>query len=244
MRDSLNRVCAAVGAEPVHSGQGLSNRAALVLVASAEPFEYPHPDWDERVHMIGPCEFEPPGGQSTAFLDAVDGPIVLVTTSSERQADVVLPMTVMAALKTRPVHVVATFPCGVPDGLAIPENATVGTFISHSAVLDRAVCAVSHGGMGVTQKALARGVPVCVVPFGRDQFEVARRVTVARCGSRLPSGKLSVPRLVRKIDEAMSRVDGACRVAAGFAAAGGPVRGAELVERCLLRLGPAPEDRR
>jgi hypothetical protein len=30
--------------------------------------------------------------------------------------------------------------------------------------------------LGTTQKALARGVPVCVVPHGRDQFEVARRV--------------------------------------------------------------------
>ena len=29
--------------------------------------------------------------------------------------------------------------------------------------------------MGATQKALAHGVPVCAVPFGRDQFEVARR---------------------------------------------------------------------
>ena len=31
--------------------------------------------------------------------------------------------------------------------------------------------------MGITQKALAAGVPVCAVPFGRDQFEVARRVS-------------------------------------------------------------------
>jgi hypothetical protein len=33
--------------------------------------------------------------------------------------------------------------------------------------------------MGATQKALAHGVPVCVLPFGRDRFEDARR-------SRLP----------------------------------------------------------
>jgi len=25
---------------------------------------------------------------------------------------------------------------------------------------------------------LSRGIPVCAVPFGRDQFEVARRVEV------------------------------------------------------------------
>ena len=36
------------------------------------------------------------------------------------------------------------------------------------------------GGAGATQKALASGVPVCVVPFGCDQLEVARRVEVVR----------------------------------------------------------------
>jgi UDP:flavonoid glycosyltransferase YjiC (YdhE family) len=50
-------------------------------------------------------------------------------------------------------------------------------------VLDRAACAVTHGGMGATQKALAHGVPVCVVPFGRDQLEVARRVRTAGAGA-------------------------------------------------------------
>ncbi|MCV7070521.1 glycosyltransferase, partial [Mycobacterium rufum] len=50
---------------------------------------------------------------------------------------------------------------------------------------------MTHGGMGITQKALARGIPVCAVPFGRDQFEVARRVQVARCGTRLPARRLS-----------------------------------------------------
>ena len=37
-----------------------------------------------------------------------------------------------------------------------------------------------YAGVGATQKALARGVAACVVPFGRDQLEVARRVEAAR----------------------------------------------------------------
>jgi UDP:flavonoid glycosyltransferase YjiC (YdhE family) len=103
-------------------------------------------------------------------------------------------------------------------------------------VLDRAICAVTHGGMGATQKALAHGVPVCVVPFGRDQFEVARRVEVARCGTRLPSKKLSVERLRAKVREAMTMTDGAKRVAEGFAATGGVARGADLFEQRVLGL--------
>ncbi|PRC47910.1 glycosyl transferase, partial [Mycobacterium sp. ITM-2017-0098] len=95
---------------------------------------------------------------------------------------------------------------------------------------DRAVCVVTHGGMGVTQKALSRGIPVCAVPFGRDQFEVARRVEVARCGTRLPARKLSVPRLRSAVTSAMGMSDGAAMIADGFAATGGVRRGADLVE--------------
>ena len=127
----------------------------------------------------------------------------------------------MAALNDEPVHVVATLPAGRPDELASSRNATVLQFIPHGLALDRAVCAVTHGGMGATQKALARGVPVSAVPYGRDQFEVARRVEVAQCGTRLPAKKLSPSRLRAKVREAMTMTDGARRVAAGFKATGG-----------------------
>jgi EryCIII-like glycosyltransferase len=86
----------------------------------------------------------------------------------------------MTALADEPVHVVATLPAGVPGDLTPTPEVTLREFVPHGVVLDRAVCAVTHGGKGATQKALARGVSVCVVPFGRDQFEVARRVEVAR----------------------------------------------------------------
>lgn len=241
MLQSLNAICGRQGAKPLATSTDLAERAPLMLVASAQPFEYPHPDWDDRVQMIGPCEFEPSSEDRGGWMDGIDRPIVLVTTSSERQADSSLPVTLMTAMRNRPVHIVATFPCGIPDDLVVPENATVQRFIPHGEVLDRALCAVTHGGMGVTQKALARGVPVCVVPFGRDQFEVARRVEVARCGTRLPSRKLTASRLEKKFDEAMAMADGARRVALGYAAAGGAARGADLVEDRLLRLGPAAE---
>ena len=91
----------------------------------------------------------------------------------------------------------------------------------------------------ILSQALARGVPVCVVPFGRDQFEVARRVEVARCGTRLPARKLTAARLSAKVRQAMTMTDGVRRVAAGFAATGGVARGAELIEQRVL--GGAPE---
>ncbi|MDT5155602.1 MAG: hypothetical protein QOI01_7335 [Mycobacterium sp.] len=233
----LNSVCAAASAAPVATAQEFLRRAPLMLVATAEPFEYPHPDWGDAVQLIGACEYEPPSTVAMGWLDEVDAPVVLVTTSSEHQKDHTLGTSAMEALADEPVHVVATFPSGVPDGLDVPSNATALRFVPHGALLDRAVCAVTHGGMGATQKALARGVPVCVVPFGRDQLEVARRVQVSRSGTRLPAKRLTALRLKAKVLQAMSMIDGAQRVAAGLAAAGGVSRGADLIEQRLLKDG-------
>ncbi len=123
---------------------------------------------------------------------------------------------------------------------ASPANAHVERFISHRAVLERAACAITHGGMGSTQKALSHGVPVCAVPFGRDQLEVARRVEVARAGTRLLAKRLRADRLRAKVREAMTCNEGARRIAAAYAATGGAGTAADAVETRLLGLPSLP----
>ena len=132
-------------------------RSPLMLVVGGEPFDYPHADWgdqnptDRRVcEWVGSC-------RDSDWLAAIDAPIVLVTTSSIRQADDILGRVALATLADLPVHVVVTFPAGVPPDLHVPRNATVRQFVPHGPVLDRAVCAVTHGGMGATLRALNRG---------------------------------------------------------------------------------------
>jgi UDP:flavonoid glycosyltransferase YjiC (YdhE family) len=77
-------------------------------------------------------------------------------------------------------------------------------------------------------------VPVCAVPFGRDQLEVARRVEVAGAGTRLPARRLRPDRLRAKVNEATRLREGARRVQQGFAAAGGPSAAADAFETHLL----------
>jgi UDP:flavonoid glycosyltransferase YjiC (YdhE family) len=230
-----NTIRASAGASPVTSVDDFMRRAPLLLVASGKPFEYPQTNWGDAVQMIGPCIFEPALDTVPQWLATIERPIVLVTTSSQKQADARLVATAITALANAPVHVVATLPAGLPSGVRLAPNATVCEFVPHGPLLDRAVCAVTHGGMGATQKALARGVPVCVVPFGRDQFEVARRVEVAGCGTRLRAKKLTPARLLASVRQAMTMTDGAQRVAAGFAATGGVARGADLIEQRVIK---------
>ena len=140
----------------------------------------------------------------------------------------------MAALVDEPVHVVATMPAGIQGlGTTLPANARVLDFVPHRHVLDRTVVAVTHGGMGATQKALARGIPVCVVPFGRDQLEVAARTVHADAGTRVPAKRLTPERLRDAVREAATKREGAARVAAGYAAAGGAPAGADAMEALL-----------
>ncbi|BBX19364.1 glycosyl transferase [Mycolicibacterium duvalii] len=230
LRRGIGPVRAALGLPPVHSADELLRRAPKLLVATAKPFEYPHTDWGDTVEMIGPAEFDLQR-PAPAWLTEIDQPVVLVTTSSVPQADDALIHTAIEAFHDEPVHVVITAPTAGGAATKVADNVTLSGFVPHSVLLERAVCVITHGGLGITQKALARGIPVCAVPYGRDQFEVARRVEVAAAGVRLPAGRLSPGRLRDAVQTARTMGAGAAAVAAGFAACGGVARGADLVEQ-------------
>jgi MGT family glycosyltransferase len=232
MRPGLNRVREQVGVPPINSLEEMIASMPLLLYLTAEPFEYPRSDWPQNVQLVGPCDWDPPA-QAPAWLQEVEEPIVLVTTSSEFQDDGHLVRVALEALAEKPLHVVATLPSGDPASFAPPANARVLSFAPHAPILDCAACAITHGGMGATQKALARGVPVCAVPFGRDQFEVARRVEIAGAGTRLLPRRLSPKRLGAAVDRALRCGPGAQRVAAGYRAAGGPAAAGDSIEALL-----------
>ncbi|MEZ0339160.1 glycosyltransferase [Mycobacterium sp. pV006] len=233
LRRRLHPVRAALGLPPVRAADELLRRAPAVLVATAKPFEYDHTDWGDTVEMIGPADFDP-HVWAPAWLQEIDQPVVLVTTSSVRQADDELIHTAIEALRDQPVHVIITAPTtGDDTPTRVASNVTLAGFVPHAAVLDKAVCVVTHGGLGITQKALALGIPVCAVPYGRDQFEVARRVEVSGAGTRLPARRLTPARLRDAVATAMTLEAGAAAVAEGFAACGGMARAADLVEQRL-----------
>ena len=229
----LSEARAEMGLPPLTHARELFSRAPLHLYLTAHPFEYPRDDWPESIVMVGPCAWEP-AGELPVGVAEVDEPLILVTTSTDFQDDGRLAEVTLAALAEEPVHVFATIPAAPPTSLQVPANATVVPFAPHMPILRRAACAITHGGMGATQKALALGVPVCAVPFGRDQFEVARRVEVARAGSRLPARHLNARRLRAKLQEAIACRPGAERIGSAFAAAGGAQAAADAVEQRLL----------
>lgn len=231
----INRVRATYGLAPCTDSDDFFTRADVVLNTTAEPFDYPQPTWPDKVRRIGHLAWEPDTGTPSWAADLA-GPLTLVTTSSEYQHDESLARVAIEALADRPGSVVVTMPAGVPDDLGpLPPTVRVERFVPHGHLLPRASVVVTHGGMGATQKALAAGVPVCVVPFGRDQLETAARVVHAGAGTRLPTKRLTPGRLREAVHEASTMRVGAEACAAGYAAAGGAVAGADAIETLLGR---------
>ncbi|MGX5714741.1 glycosyltransferase [Arthrobacter sp. MAHUQ-56] len=223
---------------PVKSADEMFRTAPLLLVTTAEPFEYPHPDWGRDVRMIGAMGWEPPSPPPPWLGDTAE-PVVLVTTSSEYQADEAIVRAALEGLADEPFTVVATVPAaeGSAGYGSAPANARLEHFVPHGQVLEHAAVAVTHGGMGATQKALSKGVPVVVVPFGRDQHEVAARVVAADAGIRLSRKNLTPGTLRTAVRKALAKKEGARRVAAGFTAAEGAAAGADALEE-LVRFHP------
>ena len=228
----LDAVRTELGAPPVGRIELAMLRSPLMLYMTAEPFEYPRSDWPPSVRMVGPGIWDPPA-KAPEWLEKISRPLVLVTCSTEFQNDGKLVRAALEALAGEDVEVVVTTAGVDPSPFTPPPNARIERFVPHGPILEQAACVVCHGGMGITQKALAAGVPVCVVPFGRDQFDVARHVQVADAGTRLPASRLRPARLRKAVREAMEKKAGAERIAATFAAYGGPRMAAEALEELL-----------
>jgi MGT family glycosyltransferase len=215
----------------------LLGRPPLLLVLTAEGFEYPRSDWPANVRLVGSINWDPAhtpsrpqSFEAPAWLAEMQDPLVLVTCSTERQRDKRLLHVALEALPTVGMSVLGTTAAHDPHEFNAPPGSRVVRFVPHEAILERAACVVCHGGMGITQKALAAEVPVVVVPFGRDQADTARRVEFAQAGVRILPRRLTPDRLGAAVATAMERRSGAQRVSRAYAQAGGALVAADTIE--------------
>ncbi len=224
------------GLAPLHRSSDAVGRAPLTLYYTAEPFDWPRPA-NPRIVSVGPCIWDPPGELE---IELDERPLVLVSCSSEFQDDGAIAAAALRGLGSS--HQVVVTSAGV-DPATLPQvpGTIVRRYLPHLPLLERAEVAICHGGMGVTQKALASGVPVVVVPWGRDQLDTAAHVEVAGAGVELSRKRLSPESIAAAAREAGMLAAGARRVAAGYEATGGARRAADELEALLdpgARSGP------
>jgi MGT family glycosyltransferase len=222
--DALNKIRASVGVSALKKYADIFDRPDKVLYRTAEPFDYPRKDWPDHILPIGPGLWAPPA-EETTWIDALPSPRILISVSTEKQDDGAIISTALRCMADEDASLIVTTAALDPEQFDAPhERVHITRFLPHAQIIDKFDLVVTHGGMGSTQRALAAGVPVCVIPCGRDQSETARRVEVSGSGTMLPKNKLTEQRLKHSIMEAMKRKSGAIKIADAFAAAGGAKR--------------------
>ncbi len=233
---AVNEMRARLGLEVLGSITDLLLRPPRVFYFTTEALEYPRAHWPESFRLVGPARWVPPA-DPPEWLPEINRPIALVTCSTERQSDRAIVEAALAGLPRNGLFVVATSAAYGPEEFtgATTPNCRVERYLSHGPIVECARVVVCHGGMGITQRALSQGVPLVIVPYGRDQLEVARRVEHAGAGVRLPPSRLSAGTLAAAVTRAESMTDGAKRIAAAFATAGGDTAVADGLEELLER---------
>ena len=236
----LNEMRSELGLPPLKTYDEQYLKSDRFIAFTAEPYEYHRSDWPPQVRLVGPGLWEKPA-DAPSWLEAEARPIVLVTASTAFQLDAKLIAAALEGLAGDDLAIVATTGAQDATQFSVPDKARVEQFLPHRPVLERASCVVSHGGQGITQKALAAAVPVCVVPFSRDQCDVARRVELSDAGVRLHHKRLSPKRLRAAVHTAIAKRAGAGRIARAFADAGGADAAASTVEELLTESPDGPE---
>jgi MGT family glycosyltransferase len=216
---TLNAARRAHGLEPVGSVLASYERADRVLLLTSRAFEYASFAPPQHVRVTGPRLDDPAwAGEWSPPTD--DAPLVLVGMSSTYMAHEGPLQAAVDALGGLPVRgLVTTGPAIAPEAIRAPRNVTVVQRAPHSEVLRAASAVITHGGHGTVIKTLAAGVPLVVVPLGRDQLDNAQRVAHHGAGLRVApkAGSEGIAEAVRRVLAEPSFADGARRLAAAIA---------------------------
>ena len=181
----------------------LLEEAPLVLHATDPVFDYNHTALPARHHYVGPLLWEAPAA-IPAYLAEPGPPWVLVTLSSMVQDDLPLAQAALATLASHPLRVILTLGGDRQQVvLPVPPNARVEPYVPHSVVLERAKLLLSHAGHGSVMKALWYGVPMVLVPWGRDQPGVAARAEQLGVARVVARDQLTDARLTESLTQVL-----------------------------------------
>lgn len=198
----LNAARERLSLDPVADVQADIASEDPLLVLSTRALEYPAVRPSANVRYVGPRLSDPAWAEPWTAPPG-NGPLVLVGLSTTHMKQHALLRRCVVALGSLPVRgVVTTGPELDPESVdSAAASVQVVRSAPHGEVLRHAKAVVTHGGHGTVSKALANGVPLVVVPLGRDQNDVAARVAASGAGIRLkPSAsEAAIAAAVRRV---------------------------------------------
>jgi MGT family glycosyltransferase len=184
---ALNQARGEVGLPPVRDLPGLMARADRIVVCSSPSYDFGSGSVPANVRYVGPqLDDDPSGGPDDRGAGSPAQPLVLVGLSSTVMRQQALLQRTADALGQAQVRgLVTTGPAVDPAVISAPPNVSVTRWVRHADVLPHCSAVITHGGHGTVMKALIAGVPLIVVPLGRDQPDNAARIVHAGAGIRL-----------------------------------------------------------
>lgn len=183
----LNATRSAYGLKPVSQIWDQVHHARRELVLTSGAFDFPG-TFRDNTRYVGPVLDDPEWANEPDWpRPADDAPLVLVAMSSTFQDQTAVLQRILDALAELPVRgLLTTGPALDPEELHAPPNVTIVDSAPHHLVLREAALVVTHGGHGTVVKTLAAGLPLLILPHGRDQPDNAVRVTSRGAGLALP----------------------------------------------------------
>jgi MGT family glycosyltransferase len=168
----------------------LLDRAARLLIATSPALDFPADYLPDTVRYVGPLldssDWSEPWTARWPYGSARPRALVSFSTTDQSQTDA-LQRTVNAIAGVEMDAVATLGPALNGATLRPPKNVTVLRSAPHDAVMKEVSLVVTHGGHGTVSRALWHGLPLLVIPMGRDQNDIAVRVEARGAGLRLPS---------------------------------------------------------
>ena len=152
--------------------------------------DFPADRLPENVRYIGPLldrsDWSKPW--TAPWPHGSDRPRALVSFSTTDQNQTDALQRTMNAIAGIEMNAVATLgPALNAAALRRPKNVALLPSAPHDAVMREVSLVVTHGGHGTVSRALWHGLPLLVMPMGRDQNDIAVRVEARGVGLSLPS---------------------------------------------------------
>jgi len=234
----LNAARGALGLSPLTEVFEQFQRLPRTLVLAPREFDFVPRHLPASVRYVGAQLDDPAwlGPWSNPWPDAAREPLVVASLGSTYQRQEETFEAIVDAIGRLPVRGLATLGPIEPPRMTPASHVRIVASAPHATVLPQAAVAVCHGGLNTVLKALSHGVPLLVMPFGRDQRDNAARVVASGAGLTLPSSASAsaISRAVQRLlDESQFR-DRARRMAAIIARDSQQDRAVEEMEGLAL----------
>ena len=184
---ALNRACAQLGVPALSHAMDLFDRPARVLLAMSQAFDF-QADWlPTNFRYVGPLLDQPSWSEPWRAPGHATGRACWLPAAPARKARASWfsgSSARWASSRSKPWRPPARTSTSTPS--RPQDNVHLLRSAPHDTVMQEVSLVISQGGHGTVNRALINGVPLLILPMGRDQGDNAARVEAKGAGLRLP----------------------------------------------------------